>query len=120
MTAVLHLYHDTTFDLVREEDLGEQRSLGVRTVASAASGAEERRHKVAFDSPGGFTKVELSPDFDGSPRALANLVDALTDRHSDKITAVSGTDSALVTRMAALLDANVVEHDPDYTVGEQA
>lgn len=112
--ATLHLFHDTTFDLVREEDLDGRESLGERAVGSLSTGEEEVRHKVRFDSPGGYTKVEVSPDFDGSPRALLHLVEALSDRHSDEVTAVSGTDEELARKLASLLGVQVVEHEPDY------
>lgn len=111
MPKALYLYHDTHFDLVDEDSLGDAESLGVYSVENAKSGDTEERHKIAVDAPSNRTEVLIPDGYEATPIALTHLVETLLDRHSpsDAITGVWSEDAALGKRVAALIGADYVE-----------
>lgn len=129
--TTLYLYHSTTFDLVADEDPKNKQtakgevlfqgevyeSLGTRQVNSALAGPEgETRHKIALDTPGGGTFVQVSPDFTGTPTEFTHLAEMLLDRHApgEAITGIySPDDEAFAKRLAALMGVEFLATEPD-------
>jgi hypothetical protein len=122
MPTTLVLFHDSHFDLVNPDDLGDQESLGVYKVLTPDG--EEQRHKVAVDSPGNTTYVEVPDDFQGTPIELVHLVQTLGDRHAaaDNVTALSSSDPVLGRKIAALLglEGAATHDDADKVLADAA
>lgn len=97
--ATIVLHHDIEVRLVPDPD----GDLEVQT----ADGTERRRAEQVRN-PAGRTRLRVPDDFDPTPRALTDLVASITQRHSSDITGVSGEPKRLVTKLAALLDAEVL------------
>lgn len=104
----LRLYHDEHFELLRPEDAPNSKSLGTYSVIGR-DGEEEIREKHRRKVASNFTDSDLPDEFPGSLQELTHFLDTVADRHSDKVTAVSGSDSALTARIAAVLGVDVVE-----------
>lgn len=112
METKLRLIHeDGGYDLLREEDMPKgTESLGTYDVETRDG--TETRHKVDLEHITS-TDITLPDGYEATPVALMHLVQTLTDRHStqDRITAVQVLegDAKLGARIAALLDAEVME-----------
>lgn len=74
-----------------------------------SDGEVEERCRVTLDAP--HTDLQIPDDFVASPAALTNLVEMVTERHApeEHVTGVSGDDPQLVAKLAALLNAEIVE-----------
>ncbi len=109
MPKTLRLVHDEHFDLLSPEDAPEgSTSLGEFTVLT--KNGEETREKHRFSAPGNDTNLDLPDDYDPNDlQALTHLVQTLVQRHSDRVTGVSGSDPVLTAKVAALLGAEVLE-----------
>lgn len=112
METKLRLFHsEGGYDLVRPADVPEGvETLGEYSVETR-DGAEVRQKINSADIQ--TTDVALPEGYEPTPTALMHLVQTLTDRHSDmdRITqvAVLEGDAKLGARVAALLDAEVIE-----------
>lgn len=113
MPKTLRLVHDEHFDLLSSEDAPEGSvSLGDFTVLT--KNGEETREKHRFAVADNFTSIDLPDDYDSNDlQALTHLIQTLVERHSDKVTSVSGSDPALTAKVAALLGATVVDGPVD-------
>lgn len=96
----LRLYHDEHFEFVEDEN-------GDWFVMTSEGLQPRRRDVVAAEA--NYTDLVVPSDFTATPVEMANLVAMLTQRHASNVTAVSGDDAGLVAKLAALLDAEIVE-----------
>lgn len=134
----VRVLHDRHFDLVRDESADEGAldgltetqtakvqgeghvlsggkvypSLGVYQVASMSRGVEDR-HKIEVKQSAHYTDLQLPGDYDPSPQALTHLIESLKDRmigeFASGVALIGGDGARVVSRLAVLLDVDVVE-----------
>ena len=128
--AVLRVYHDEIYNLVTDEDPENERSTAEQAVVgdeiyevlgeyrnlNFATGEEDVRKKIQQTVPGGFTDIEVSPDFTSTPTEFTHLAEFLLDRHAPAehvvgLYVVSG-DKKIAKRLAALMDVELLTKEP--------
>lgn len=124
--AVVRIYHDEIFSLVQDEaptpvegqvEVGGEtyQSLGEYRV-TGQKGEEEVRNKIQQTVPGGYTEVEISPDFGSTPTEFTHTAEFLLDRHAPEshvtgLFCLSGDDK-VAKRLAAVMGIDYLTTAP--------
>ncbi len=107
--ATLRLYHRKHFAVVRPEDVpAGTEMLGPVLVASD----DTVRQKIEVVDENGYTVIETYLDGAANTTDVSGLVAMIEAGHASPsaIHSISGTDTRLVSRLAALLDAAIIDH----------